>query len=156
MARIMNYFSCFIMVASASLRFIAYDSANVVMDGFYLAFTFYLYIFSLLLGSAEYKYIHVLKYIEFLTSFYGKGLFQLFIGILLFDNSRSEDIFASVLLSLIGLFNMVVGYIYKPSEKFEKPSSKEIKEDEESRPILKKSKTQNLSFRPKQPVEELK
>ena len=77
------------MVSSASLRFLAYDSANIVMDGFYLAFTFYLYIFSMLLGSAESKYIHVLKYIEFLTSFYGKGLFQLFIGILLFDDTRT-------------------------------------------------------------------
>ena len=110
MARILNYFSCFIMVCAASLRFIAYDSANVVMDGFYLAFTFYLYIFSLLLGSAEYKYIHVLKYIEFLNSYYGKGLFELFIGILIFDNTRSEDIFSSVVLSLIGIFNIVVGY----------------------------------------------
>jgi len=125
------------MVASASLRFIAYDSANVVMDGFYLAFTFYLYIFSVLLGSAEYKFIHVLKYIEFLTSSYGKGLFQLFIGILLFDDSRSEDIFASVILSLIGLFNIIVGYIYKVPNLDERMSLQNIKEDEESRSLLK-------------------
>ena len=125
------------MVASASLRFIAYDSANVVMDGFYLAFTFYLYIFSVLLGSAEYKFIHVLKYIEFLTSSYGKGLFQLFIGILLFDDSRSEDIFASVSLSLIGLFNIIVGYIYKVPNLDERMPLQNIKEDEESRFLLK-------------------
>jgi len=125
------------MVASASLRFIAYDSANVVMDGFYLAFTFYLYIFSVLLGSAEYKFIHVLKYIEFLTSSYGKGLFQLFIGILLFDDSRSEDIFASVILSLIGLFNIIVGYIYKVPNLDEWMPLQNIKEDEESRSLLK-------------------
>jgi len=125
------------MVASASLRFIAYDSVNVVMDGFYLAFTFYLYIFSVLLGSAEYKFIHVLKYIEFLTSSYGKGLFQLFIGILLFDDSRSEDIFASVILSLIGLFNIIVGYIYKVPNLDERMSLQNIKEDEESRSLLK-------------------
>lgn len=108
MAKILNYFAVFIMVATGSMRFIAYDSANVVMDGFYLAFTCYLYIFGILLASAEYKYIHVLKYIEFLTSNYGKGLFQLFIGILLFDNSDTLHIFASVMLSLIGLFNFVV------------------------------------------------
>ena len=129
------------MVSSASLRFLAYDSANIVMDGFYLAFTFYLYIFSMLLGSAESKYIHVLKYIEFLTSFYGKGLFQLFIGILLFDDTRTEDIFASVMLSLIGLFNIVVGYIYKPEDdKNHNYQQRFIKDDEESRPLFKQKK----------------
>lgn len=129
------------MVSSASLRFLAYDSANIVMDGFYLAFTFYLYIFSMLLVSAESKYIHVLKYIEFLTSFYGKGLFQLFIGILLFDDTRTEDIFASVMLSLIGLFNIVVGYIYKPEDdKNHNYQQRFIKDDEESRPLFKQKK----------------
>lgn len=158
------------MVATASLRFIAYDSANVRMDGFYLAFTFYLYIFSLLLGSAEYKFIHVLKYIEFLTSNYGKGLFQLFIGILLFDNSSTQDIFASVFLSLIGLFNFVVGYIYilpefdEPTPNFKEETKdviepkQEIKNDEESRPLVKKQMT-NWEKKPldiKEPVEESK
>ena len=99
------------MICTATLRYIEYDKDNILMDGFYLAFTFYLYIFSLLLGTAEYKYIHVLKYIEVLITNVGKGLFLLFIGILLFDDSRSIDLTASIVLSFIGIFNIIIGCV---------------------------------------------
>ena len=108
------------MIATATLRYIEYDSNNILMDGFYLAFTFYLYIFSLLLGTAEYKYIHILKYIEVLITNVGKGLFLLFIGILLFDDSRSVDLTASVLLSFIGIYNVIVGCLQPTIELKEK------------------------------------
>ena len=61
------------MFITASIRYMNYDSKAIFMDGFYLAFTFYLYIFGVLLGTAEYEYIKVLKYIEFLVSNTGKG-----------------------------------------------------------------------------------
>ena len=85
-----------------------YDSKAIFMDGFYLAFTFYLYIFGVLLGTAEYEYIKVLKYIEFLVSNTGKGTFLIFIGILLFDDTRAVDLWASMIISLIGIFNLIV------------------------------------------------
>jgi hypothetical protein len=96
------------MFITASIRYFNYDSKAIFMDGFYLAFTFYLYIFGILLGTAEYEYITVLKYIEFLVSSAGKGIFLVFIGILLFDDTRTIDLWASLVISIIGLFNLIV------------------------------------------------
>lgn len=96
------------MFITASIRYMNYDSKAIFMDGFYLAFTFYLYIFGLLLGTAEYEYIKVLKYIEFLVSNTGKGTFLIFIGILLFDDTRAVDLWASMIISVIGIFNIIV------------------------------------------------
>ena len=104
------------MFITASIRYINYDSKAIFMDGFYLAFTFYLYIFGLLLGTAEYEYIKVLKYIEFLVSNTGKGTFLIFIGILLFDDTRAVDLWASMIISVIGIFNIIVSCM-KPIKK---------------------------------------
>ena len=54
------------MIATAVIRYIDYDPKKTYMDGFYLAFTFYLIIFGVLLFSAEREYVHILKFIEFL------------------------------------------------------------------------------------------
>lgn len=42
------------MFIAATLRFIDYDAKVIFMDGFYLAFTFYLYLFGVLISAAEY------------------------------------------------------------------------------------------------------
>ena len=99
------------MFITASIRYLNYDSKAIFMDGFYLAFTFYLYIFGLLLGTAEYEYITVLKYIEFLVSSTGKGTFLIFIGLLLFDPKRAIDLWASLIISLIGFFNIIISFM---------------------------------------------
>ena len=115
------------------------------MDGFYLAFTFYLYIFGVLLGTAEYEYIKVLKYIEFLVSNTGKGTFLIFIGILLFDDTRAVDLWASMIISLIGIFNIIVSCM-KP-QKYDKMEFHENAGPPElNKPNLEESDDENDSL----------
>lgn len=52
--------------------------------------------------------IHILKYIEFLVTANGKGLYLIFIGILLFDSRRDVDLCTSIVLCLVGLFNIIL------------------------------------------------
>lgn len=103
----LNYISGVTMFIAATLRFIDYDAKVIFMDGFYLAFTFYLYLFGLLIGAAEYQFVQIMKYVEFLISPGGKGMFLLFVGILLFDDRRLIDLWASLSISLIGMFNLI-------------------------------------------------
>jgi len=56
----MNYLCCFTMVLTAVVRYIEYDSEKIFMDGFYIAFTFYLIIFGVLLFAAERRYVKIL------------------------------------------------------------------------------------------------
>lgn len=106
--KILNYTCAVMMFITASIRYKNYDSKAIFMDGFYLVFTFYLYIFGILLSTAEYEYIKVLKYIEFLVTNTGKGSFLIFIGILLFDDTRAVDLWGSMIISLVGIFNIIV------------------------------------------------
>lgn len=94
------------MFVTALVRYSEYDAKVILMDGFYLAFTFYLFIFGIILAAAEYEVIHILKYIEFLITQTGKGVFLIFIGVLLFDNRRVVDLWASLSLTLVGIFNL--------------------------------------------------
>ena len=104
----LNYICAVAMFGTALVRYSEYDAKIILMDGFYLAFTFYLFIFGILLAAAEYEVVHILKYIEFLITQTGKGLFLIFIGVLLFDNRRAVDLWASLSLTLVGIFNLMV------------------------------------------------
>ena len=55
--KVLNYISGGTMFIAATLRFIDYDAKVIFMDGFYLAFTFYLYLFGVLIGAAEYQFV---------------------------------------------------------------------------------------------------
>jgi len=56
------------MVLTAVVRYIDYDPAKIFMDGFYIAFTFYLIIFGVILFAAERQYVQILQFIEFLVT----------------------------------------------------------------------------------------
>ena len=106
--RAFNYISSVMMFTTALVRFIEYDADAVKMDGPYIIFTFYLVIFGILIGCAEYEAMHILLYIEFLISYSGKGLFLIFVGALLFDTRRPIDLWTSIILCLIGMFNLMM------------------------------------------------
>ena len=101
-----NYICAAAMLTAATSRLLEYDGTKVYMDGFYLIFTMYLLFFGIMLLSAEYEIMIIMKYIEFLLSETGKGLFLLFVGLLLFDERRPIDFFASIVISIIGVFNL--------------------------------------------------
>lgn len=112
----LNYFSSLVMLTASGLRFYEFDATKIFMDGFYLAFTVYLAIFGLLLAAAEYQFVNILKYLEFLFYESGKGFFLLFVGVLLFDPRTTADLFASILLTLVGLFNLMISWVSEKRE----------------------------------------
>ena len=112
----LNYFCSLVMIGTSGFRFYEFDTEKIFMDGFYLAFTVYLSIFGLILAAAEYQFVNILKYLEFLFYEQGKGFFLLFVGVLLFDPRTTSDLFASLLLTLVGLFNLMIGWVSDSSE----------------------------------------
>lgn len=105
----LKFFNCLcaaVMLTAATTRLMEYDDKKVYMDGFYLVFTMYLLFFGVVLVSAEYEILIIMHYIEFLLSETGKGLFLIFVGVLLFDERRSVDFAASIIISIIGIFNL--------------------------------------------------
>jgi hypothetical protein len=96
------------MILSSIFRFIHYNAINIFIDGFYSAFSLYLCFFGILLFAAEYKYANMIKYFEFLVTDLGKAVFMIFIGVLLFDNSKKGDMWASLTLTMFGLINLVL------------------------------------------------
>ncbi len=60
-----------------------------------------------LLLVAEMNWQRVLKYFQFLGHLYGKGFFMIFLALLLFDTNYPVDATVSVVLTLIGILNLV-------------------------------------------------
>jgi hypothetical protein len=128
-SKIFNYVGALSMIITAVLRFVNYNATNFFVDGFYSVFTCYLIIFGVLLAAAEYQYAKIVKYFEFLISLRCRGYFMIFIGVLLFDNTKQVDLAASISLSLFGAFNIMVSCISDKKESSKK--KKRTKNDEE-------------------------
>ena len=124
----LNYGCALGMSTAAILRLTCYDSAVIFMDGFYLAFTVYLLLFAGLLAASEYQVQVIIRYVAFLLSSTGKGLFLLFIGLLLFDQKRIPDLVVSLITSLVGIVNIAVSFIReKPQKEDPEPDTPNVK-----------------------------
>ena len=156
-----NYICSVSMFITAIYRFATYDAVKIKMDGFYLAFTIYLFVFGGLLIAAEYQYIKILQYIEFLASQRGKGFFMIWIGILLFDPQKQVDLWSSLSLTIVGIFNIILSCM-KDKPNFQNPESSKpsgnvnyvqyqaLLDDAESEPLVEdnsnnNAKNENLS-----------
>jgi len=69
----------------------------------------YLIGFAILLIMAEIRYKKMLVYLEFLKGRLGKGFYVLLIGLLIFDQTNKADMALGVSLTLVGIFNIIVG-----------------------------------------------
>lgn len=49
-----NYICCLMMMITSLVRYVEYDAETINMDMFYIVFTFYLSVFGVLLGAAEF------------------------------------------------------------------------------------------------------
>jgi hypothetical protein len=83
--KVLNYISALLMLVAAILRCIAFKTST---DPFFFLLTFYLFGFAVLLVIAEIKVKRVIVYVEILNSRIGKGMYVLFVGLLLFDEQR--------------------------------------------------------------------
>lgn len=110
LAKIMNYVSCLLMIVSIILRFVDFGSTS---NPFFYLLTFYMFGFGALLFLAELRISKVLAYVMFLSGRLGKGMFLVFVGLLLFDEERKSDMGISICLVLIGFFNIMISCMRK-------------------------------------------
>ena len=69
--------------------------------------TIYLIPFALLILFAELRWQRMLKYFEFLGYQHGKGLFLIFVALLLFDTEYPIDTGVSIAITFVGIFNII-------------------------------------------------
>lgn len=106
LARLLNFGAAGLMLLDAILRWVDFKN---VKELFFLILSLYLVGFAILLVVAELRVRKVLVYIEFLKSRIGIGIYISLIGLLVFDESRNYDIGISVVLVVIGIFNLIIG-----------------------------------------------
>ena len=112
MLQIINVLCILGLLANAVVRFTLFGAGeDAPKDPFFYLMTIYLIPFCFLLISAELKWTRVLKYVQFLGYQHGKGLFFIFIALLVFDTERALDVVVSLVVTFVGIFNMITACI---------------------------------------------
>ena len=104
---ILNYSCCLALLLIGTARLKDFKKSIVFMDGFSSIFTMYIFVFSGLLFSAEYEVMVILKYLAFLASSWGKGLYLIAIGALIYDQINMAEYVASFYLISVGIANII-------------------------------------------------
>ena len=104
------------ILAAAIVRFTFFGKDDGPTDPFYYILTIYLIPFAGLLLVAQLQWQRVLKYFQFIGLLHGKGLFMIFISLLLFDTKYPVDAALAVFICMVGIFNLVVMCIAPQSD----------------------------------------
>ena len=104
----LNYICAILIITNVILRFLNFTNSS---DHFFFLLTFYLIGFATLLVISEIGIKKVLVYIEFLSGRIGKGMYIIFIGLMMFDNVLKNDMIIGIVVFLIGVINIIVGCI---------------------------------------------
>ena len=104
--RLMNFGCAGLMVYDGITRL--FDLKDNT-DPFFFLLSIYLFGFATLLVLAEIRFRKVLVYIEFLKHRFGKGIYVMLVGLLLFDETRRIDMLSAICIILVGFFNLIVG-----------------------------------------------
>ena len=104
--KVLNLLCALLMLVDIVFRFTAFKTQS---DPFFFLLTFYMFGFAALLIVAELNIKRILVYVEFLNGRIGKGIYILFVGLLVFDESRKVDMAVSIVIVLVGFFNILVG-----------------------------------------------
>lgn len=100
------------LLADTIVRFTLFTKGEEApKDPFFYLLTVYMVPFCFLLICAEFKWTRVLKYVQFLGYQHGKGLFLVFIALLLFDTNYPLDAVTSIIVTFVGFFNMITACI---------------------------------------------
>jgi hypothetical protein len=99
-----NYICALLMIVDVFIRFTSFKTET---DPFFFLLTFYLIGFAALLVVSEMGIKRILVFVEFLNGRAGKGFYILFVGLLMFDDVRPADMAISIILVLVGLFNVL-------------------------------------------------
>jgi hypothetical protein len=111
-ARLLNYFSVLVLSINTVYRMLTTFgilTTTASKGGItYLLKSLFQASFAVLLILVELRKRWLLIYIEFLRGRFGKGLILVMIGVLVFDEIRSNDMATGILIVLCGLFNIIV------------------------------------------------
>ena len=107
-AKVLNYLAAAIMIGDVVCRFYNFSKST---DPFFFLLTFYMIGFALLLVIAEAGIKKVLVYVEILSGRKGKGVYIIFVSLLIFDTNYKNDTVCGILIFFIGVFNILVGFM---------------------------------------------
>lgn len=115
-ARLMNYFCFLLLCLNVTFRLLSTFGvytpdttlSTSVSASSYLMMTLFQLAFATLLITAELRYKNLLIYIEFLHGRFGKGVFLIMVGVLVFDGTQHNDMAVGILTVLAGIFNLIV------------------------------------------------
>ena len=105
--QVMNYMTVIGLMSASVVRFTYFSGEDSPSDPFFYLLTIYLIPFALLILFAELRWQRMLKYFEFMGYQQGKGLFFIFVALLLFDTEYPVDTAVSIAVTFVGLFNIV-------------------------------------------------
>ena len=95
---------------------LALSRADNFLEPFFYLLTLYLIPFTFLLLCAEMKWHSFLKSVQFLNHIIGKGLFLMFLGLLLFSTDSEQELVGSVAVTLVGVLNLIAACFFPAQE----------------------------------------
>lgn len=114
----LNYISALGLIGDFIARWVMISKkdsdgkSSAPKDPFYYFLTIYMLPFAFLIIIAEAEWRRVLKYVLFLKSQAGRGIFIMFVGLLVFEEKHANDIATSITLILIGAFNLIIAWVF--------------------------------------------
>ncbi|CDW89845.1 UNKNOWN [Stylonychia lemnae] len=103
---IFNILACLMLLTCVAFRFVY--MADGTLAFFYIILSVYLVAFTLGLILAEFKVEKVRLYVNFLDTKFGRGIFMIFLSLLILEEHAIEVILFLCIMA-IGILNMIVG-----------------------------------------------
>ncbi len=112
---ILNLLACAMILVCTIFRFVYvaqgnYQGTDQSRIGFFIILSIYLIIFTLFLILAELKNVRVRMYVNFLDGKFGRGMFFIFLGLLIVSNTAALEIVLSLCVLVIGSLNVLIGW----------------------------------------------
>ena len=108
--RITNLVAAAMILVASAFRFVYMKDDEEDSNVFFIILTIYLILFICLLVMAEFRITFVRRYFNFLDRKVGRGVFILFLGLLILDKTNALEIVLSIFIFLIAFINMIVGW----------------------------------------------
>ena len=103
---IMNILACVMLLVCVAFRFVYMTDGSPAF--FYAILSVYIAAFTIALVLAEFKIEKVRVYINFLDGKYGRGVFMIFLSLLILEG-KALDVILFLCIFAIGVTNMIIG-----------------------------------------------
>eukprot|EP00347_Sterkiella_histriomuscorum_P023824 403333260 len=106
MMLVLNLLACAMILVCVAFRFVYMNDGSLAF--FFIVLSVYLAAFTVALVLAEFKVERVRTYINFLDTKFGRGVFMIFLAMLILEN-RALEVILFLCIVAIGIVNMIVG-----------------------------------------------